>query len=188
MISLTEAKSWTPVTLFQSGVRVNPKTRHTPKPSGNIILKNVVPYVGMKSLLLQFLHKGISLPMMYQVDLFFSGVEFFQTPEEATEARVSSNDLVKVQYKELKTHLRKIRIDTNLVRYRCSCPDCYFTYAWWAFRDGALFGPRPKPYIRKTTWAPKRNPGEYSGLCKHGSNSIVLAQKIGWIDSNKRLF
>lgn len=182
MASFDEPSRWTMLNLFRSGIRVNPKTRSRPKPSGSVSLKNVIPYVGTKSLLLQFLHEGISLPMVYQVDLMWSGCEFVN--EDPRDLR----NWMKVSYKDFHVWVRKPDISRNTVRVRCACPDFYFTYAYQDWQQGALFGSKPKPYVRKTLHYPRRNPHNYAGCCKHIANSVAFSQNAGWGYPSPRLF
>ena len=56
-----------------------------------------------------------------------------------------------------------------------NCKDFFYTWAWPASKMGhCLYGPPPKPYKRKTTWMPPRNPNNIIGCCKH----IVNAWKV----------
>jgi len=186
-------KGWTSVDLFASGTNVSPG-RKKPKPSGLRTLKNLVPYVGTKSVLFQFLHVGVTLPhMSYQTDLMFSDVEFSHDRNQ-----VNMSEWVEIVYKNNRVFMRKIDLRKNRIKVRCACPDFYFTFAYWDFKKGALFGSQPKRYVRKTIWNPTappghrgyppRNPGEHPGMCKHIANSIELAQQNNWIIGYPRLF
>jgi hypothetical protein len=189
-----EAKSgWNSVDLFNSGTKVS-NGRKKPKPSGLRTLKNIVPYVGMKSVLFQFLHVGVTLPNMnYQVDILFSDIVFSKDKKE-----FNSAEWVEIIYKTEFVYMRKVDLRKNRLKVRCACPDFYFTFAYWDFNKGALFGSKPKRYIRKTIWNPAappgqrgyppRNPGEFPGMCKHVANSIELAQQNNWILPYPRLF
>lgn len=191
---LSEAnKGWNASDLFRSGIRVSQGRQH-PKPSGTRTLKNVVPYVGTKSMLLQFLHVGVTLPFMtYQVDLMFSDVEFTNDA-----SKVNDREWMEIKYKDLQVFMKKIDLRKNRIKIRCACPDFYFTFAYWDYKKGALFGSQPKRYVRKTIWRPNappgergyppRNPGEHAGMCKHAANSIELAQQNSWILPAPRLF
>lgn len=52
-----------------------------------------------------------------------------------------------------------------------NCKDFIMSWAYEDFRTGNLWGPPPKPYIRKTPAPPMgrpyRNPNHYPGYCKH---------------------
>lgn len=48
-----------------------------------------------------------------------------------------------------------------------NCKDYYFTGSYWNFRNGCQWGPPAKPYIRKTTTYPERNPQHVPFMCKH---------------------
>lgn len=193
-VMISEAnKGWNAVELFRSGARVSVGRAH-PKMSGTRTLKNIVPYVGTKSLLLQFLHVGVSLPFMtYQVDLMFADVEFSND-----QSIINERDWMEIKYKNLQVYMKKIDLTKNRIRIRCSCPDFYFTFSYYDQKKGALFGSQPKRYVRKTIYRPNnppgqrgyppRNPGEYPGMCKHAANSIELAQQNSWILPYPRLF
>lgn len=159
--------------IYRSGLRLSP-SRARLKPSGDITLKNIVPYVGMKSVLFQFLHRGVSLPQMYQVDVFLSPVEFVQQDPSDIGA------YMKIQYKDLKTWLKKIDLNTTSVRLRCACPDEYFVWSYYRWQNACLFGSKPRTYIRKTLTYPSRNPNHYVGACKHSLRSISYLVHAGW--------
>lgn len=146
------------------------------------MLKNVVPYVGTKSLLMQFLHRGVTLPMLWQVDILWSGCEF--TNEDPKD----SMNWMKIQCKEFQVWVKKINLSTNTLKCRCACPDEYFTWAWQGWQQGYLFGSKPKRYVRKTRHYPPRNPHNYAGMCKHIAKSIVFAQRSGWVSENVQMF
>jgi hypothetical protein len=192
---MPEAKAgWTPVDLFVSGTRVS-AGRSKPKPSGLMTLRNIVPYVGTKSTLFQLLHVGVTLPWMtYQVDIMASDVQFFQ---DKSEAPVGTR-LVEIKYQDLSVLMAPLDLRKNRVRVRCACPDFYFTFAYYNYMKGAIFGSKPKQYVRKTIWNPTappgqrgyppRNPGQHPGMCKHCANSIQLMQQKGWVSNSTRLF
>lgn len=184
---------WNAVELFNSSTKVS-QSRAKPPKSGLRTLKNIVPYVGTKSALFQFLHVGVTLPYMnYQTDIMVSGVEFTNDESEA-----NLQDWVEIIYRDKSVFMKKIDLTKNQFRVRCACPDFYFTFAYWDFQKGALFGSQPKRYIRKTIWNPTapvgqrghppRNPGKYPGMCKHIANSIELAQQNNWMLPYPRLF
>lgn len=185
-------KGWTAPDLFRSGVRVS-KGRENPKPSGIRTLKNVVPYVGTKSVLMQVLSIGVSLPWMtYQTDLMFSDIEF--THDDTV---FNDREWIEIKYQMESVYMKKIDLRRCRVKVRCSCPDFYFTFSWQDWNQGALFGSKPKRYIRKTIWNPlapegqrgypPRNPDNHAGMCKHAYNAIQLIQQNGWISNSSRL-
>lgn len=71
-------------------------------------------------------------------------------------------------------HIQPIDLSDNIVRVRCDCLDFYFRFAPWDFSNDDLFGPKPKPYVRKTTHYPPVNPTRSPGICKHVMK-LVLA-------------
>lgn len=167
-------KGWNIIDLYNSGARLSPTYRRF-KPSGSAMLKNLIPYVGTSSLLIQVLHRGVSLPMMYQVDIMFSDVEF------SNEEQMPLGPWMKLVYQDRQVWVKKLDVRKNRVKVRCSCPNEYFAWAWQGFQQGYLFGSQPKRYIRKTLDRPRVNPNNYAGICKHIAASVVLAQNMGWI-------
>jgi hypothetical protein len=181
--SFRSKSGWTPVRLFRSGARLGPAFAH-PKPSGTMMLKNVVPYVSTRAVLFQILHEGVSVPLLHQCDLFLFGPSMeFRRDDPGDYSRWMA-----IRYKEFKVFLKKPSIDKVYIRVRCSCPSEYFHFAYYAWEAGALFGTKPKRYIRKTLTYPSVNPNRYVGMCKHCSNSIVLLQRQGWLLPSPRLF
>lgn len=60
-----------------------------------------------------------------------------------------------------------------------NCADEFFTFAWWKSQAGCLYGPRPRPYQRKTTTYPQRNPQHLIGCCKHVYNAWEVLRNSG---------
>ena len=60
-----------------------------------------------------------------------------------------------------------------------NCKDYFFTWAYYNMRAGCLYGPAPKPYVRKTTWMPPRNPMGVPGACKHIYNAWNILRNSG---------
>lgn len=60
-----------------------------------------------------------------------------------------------------------------------NCADEFFTFAWWKAQAGCLYGPRPRPYQRKTTTYPQRNPQHLIGCCKHVYNAWEVLRNSG---------
>jgi hypothetical protein len=60
-----------------------------------------------------------------------------------------------------------------------NCKDFFFTAAYYNNRAGCLYGPPPKPYIRKTTTRPPRNPAGLVLCCKHIYNSWAVLRNSG---------
>jgi hypothetical protein len=164
-------RDWSFRDLFQSGVRLNPKTRKKPSKSPNIRLKKIVPFAGVNSALFQMEMDGVTqYPVRHKVNIFVSGIE--TTQEE------QSNRNKYFQYSDGKNDywIEKPSTKDPKVTVRCTCKDYYFTWGWWNFKQGAMFGRQQKPYVRKTPPPPDgypyRNPNKYAGSCKHVTNSI----------------
>lgn len=60
-----------------------------------------------------------------------------------------------------------------------NCADEFFTWALWKYNAGCLFGPKPKPYQRKTQTYPQRNPQHLVGVCKHVTNAWTVLRDSG---------
>lgn len=192
---LGEAKQgWTPYDLHRELVRFNPK-RATPKPSGMRTLKNVVPYVGTRSVLFQFLSVGVTLPhMVYQQDMMFNDIEFVTDEEEAWKR----NNLVEIRYKDNRVWMVKLDYRRNRVKVRCGCPSFYFEFSFHSWQKGGLFGSKPLQYIRKTVYRPDapvgqrgyppRNPLGVCSACKHCFNNFQMLQQKNWASRSTVLF
>lgn len=164
--------AWTIKKLYDSGVRVSPSRKFAPS-SGSRVVRAVIPYPKFNSVLFQLEHNGVTVQAQHAVNLWFSGIDI------VTEQRDPRIYLV-VPYQGNRYFVRKPDFYENPVRVRCSCPDFYFTFAYWDFLAGAIFGSKPRTYTRKTTNRAPRNPGHYPGFCKHVTNSVLLFQTNGW--------
>lgn len=60
-----------------------------------------------------------------------------------------------------------------------NCKDFFFTWAWYNHNAGCLYGPKPRPYRRKTTWAKVRNEYKIVGVCKHIYHAWKLLHDSG---------
>lgn len=122
-------------------------------------LKNVVPFMGTKTLLFQAECFGETVNGIHVVNVQFSGLKILEElPENA--------DYKKITYKDVDYYVERPTLETKC-SVRCSCPDFYFTWAFYNHKNKALFGSLPKKYIRKTTTRPPRNPLKVPGICKH---------------------
>ena len=49
-----------------------------------------------------------------------------------------------------------------------NCKDYFYSWGWYNYYNAhCLYGPAPRPYQRKTTTYPRRNPTGMPGICKH---------------------
>lgn len=167
---------WTIKRLYDSGIRVSPSRRFTPS-SGSRDLRKIIPYVGAHMALFQFESMGVTTEFLHQINLNFLGLEV------TYDQRDIGTHLVVLDVTGRKVFIEKPDFYRTRCLVRCSCPDFYFTYGYWNYSQGALFGPRPRPYVRKSNRGP-RNPGHYPGLCKHLINCGLLMQTKEWT-SNK---
>lgn len=60
-----------------------------------------------------------------------------------------------------------------------NCADEFYTWAFWKYNAGCLYGVKPRPYQRKTTTYPERNPSHLIGCCKHIYNAWALLKNTG---------
>lgn len=163
--------------LWDSSVRVSP-ARRVPPSSGSRRIVAVIPYPKFKSVLFQLEHFGVTVPAQHAVNIWFSDTEVFDTKQDLRTHLV-------VTYKGQQFWVRKPDYYVNQVRVRCSCPDFYFTFAYWDWEKKVIFGPKPRPYTRKSVNGKPRNPGKFPGFCKHVMNSLLLLQTNNWTGVTK---
>ncbi len=60
-----------------------------------------------------------------------------------------------------------------------NCPDFYYTFSYYNWEQGALWGTKARPYKRLTLTRPPRNPLHVVGFCKHGWNAVQSLQTRG---------
>lgn len=144
------------------------KRQHATHPI-QIVRTDFTPYIGTRNLLVRGqARSGTYQNVFYKPMLFFNEVEF-QKEEEKT------NDAVTLKASDNNDYyMLPIDLSQNVVRVRCDCLDFYFRFAPWNFSNDDLFGPKPKPYVRKTTTHPPVNPTRSPGICKHVMK-LVLA-------------
>jgi hypothetical protein len=157
---------WTLRDLFTSTIKLsanrkNPPT--SPKPS----LDKIIPFAGTNTCLFQISMNGVTVKARHRVNVFFYGLEISRVPKE---------NFIETEDKTGKYWIEKPQVYTTPVLLRCTCPDHFFTWGWWNFYKKALFGPKQKPYIRKTKNWPERNPKKYPGFCKHVFWAIRIMQ------------
>lgn len=64
-------------------------------------------------------------------------------------------------------YFKPIDINKTDVQVSCPCMDFRYRFATWNFGKGTLLGPKPEPYVKKTTTRPEANPSHSVGVCKH---------------------
>lgn len=119
----------------------------------------ITPFVGVKTLSFRADVQGVAEARKYKVIILFEGVEFSKTRDR--------EHTVKIQVTENLFAFMKPIKKSFPARVRCSCQDFFFTFGIWDFNEGALVGVKPRPYVRKTTTFPERNPSHSPGMCKH---------------------
>ncbi len=145
--------------LYASTTTLSETRRHYAS-SKSVRLYNVVPYAVQKSTLFQFEHHGLTSNGVYQCNCFWSGLSVV-TEEQPNTTHFAIN------YRGVKLWATKPTMSRNNVLVRCTCPDFYFTFAWWNMESGTLFGPRPRAYVSKRSGRAPRNPKRSPGMCKH---------------------
>jgi len=172
---------WTIRSLYQSGLRLSP-TRANVAKSPAIRVDTIIPFAGVNSALFQLTLKGITqvssngYPVNHKVNLLFSGLN---VTNEEIKGYIKVTDNTGTYFIEPPT------ANNTEVRVRCSCHDFYFTWGIWNFLQGAIFGNKPRPYVRKTPSPPQgrpfRNPMHYSGGCKHVWNAVNYLKQNGFM-------
>ena len=125
----------------------------------NWVLKNMVPYIGTKSLLFQAECMGETVAATHITNIMFSGVRYLEDDVENAEYKTLDfkGDTVRYAYPDLHTKCTT----------KCSCPDFKFRWEYADKKVKALFGNLSKKYIRKTKTRPPVNPEQIPGMCKH---------------------
>lgn len=137
-------------------------------------IESIVPYVGTKSLLVQATCHGLTQHGVKHItNIMFSGVEFHEEPVDGAE-------LKELVYKGEKYYYKRPDLHTQCT-VRCSCLDFYFTWMWPDKSAKALFGNLGRPYKRKTTTRPPRNPDHIPGFCKHVFQLESYLRNEDWI-------
>ncbi len=155
--------------LERSTIAAFPRTRrrqHATHPV-KIVRTDFTPYLGTNNLLVRGqARSGTYNNVYYKPMLFFNAVEYEEeeSNENVTFKASDGNDY----------NMQPIDLSGNVVRVRCDCLDFYFRFAPWDFSNDDLYGPKPKPYVRKTTTRPPVNPTRSPGVCKH-IMKLVLA-------------
>lgn len=179
------AHTWTWDKLVRNAERLNPKRRgrnypYTPKfeissfTSGpNRGQKTIVPFVGTKTCLVSLRAWGVTQASLHVVTLSFSNVDI------QTENPNNEREYFQIEYNGDMYWIHKFDRLRNPMANRCTCKDYFFTWAYYNMRSGCLYGPAPKPYQRKTTWMPPRNPAGVPGVCKHIYNAWNILRNSG---------
>ena len=185
--------------LYTSTVDAFPRTRKRQHATGpiQIVRTDFTPYLGTRNLLVRGqARSGTYRNVFYKPMLFFNEVQYVQgeqlpgQPQQrqgaegdmgAREAEVNEQQdtvTIKATTGEEVT-LTPINLRDNIVRVRCDCLDFYFRFAPWDFSNDDIYGPKPKPYVRKTNTRPSVNPTRSPGICKHVMKLTQACQDAG---------
>jgi hypothetical protein len=77
-------------------------------------------------------------------------------------------------------HIDPFTTSRSDVQVRCDCMDFYWRFANWNFKQHALSGDKPPPYVKKTDRAPV-NPLQKAGTCKHLYKLVQQLQSKGLV-------
>ena len=168
---------WTAKGLYQSTLSLS-STRANIKPSPDKQIEKIIPFAGTKIILFQLSMAGVTQKnVRHQVNVLFTGIDIKREPTDG---------YIKISDKTGDYWYSKPSANSSTIRYRCTCKDAYFTWLIWDFKQGAIFGDKPRPYKRLTPLPPKgypyRNPDEIPGACKHFFNSIKHLQANKYIN------
>ena len=163
--------------LAKNAARLNPKSRGANYPYvPKFELLGVIPFIGTKSCLVKLQAWGVTQNSLHQVTLLFSDCDIYMG-----EQTLSLWDYFKIEYQGEVYYVKKFNKLKNPLTSRCTCKDSFFTWSYYNYRNGnCLYGPMPKPYQRKTTWMPPRNPMGIPGICKHIYHAWDYLKKQGF--------
>jgi len=131
---------------------------------------------GVGTLLVRAVAVSDSEPgLRYQPTLMFSEVSWSEHPDPDHTVQVLDARTGRVWY------MAPLSWRHQPVSVRGTCPDFVHTWAWPLHqRLQALWLGRPRPYQRKTTTRPPRNPEEVPGMCKHLLALVHVLAQWGW--------
>lgn len=185
--------------LYTSAVRAFPQTRKRQHATGpiQIVRTDFTPYIGTRNLLVRGqARSGTFTNVYYKPMLFFNEVQYVQgeqSDQTQQQQQGSGGDMgqreeevseqtnvitIKATTGE-DVSLQPIILTDNVVRVRCDCLDFYFRFAPWNFSNDDIYGPKPKPYIRRTNHHPPANPTRSPGICKHVMKLAQACQDAG---------
>ena len=177
--------------------KVQSKIDRIPPPHQHlrIIQWKFIPRVGMKSLTVTALVEpgtpGVTTPRKTAIQ-FTGGFEFVDRGPKYLKimrkwARTGDLSGYKIIPHEVRPGVTKFipmtKIDakTTRVQVRCSCEDFYYRFGWYLWQRKAIYGRRPKPYRRKTTYWPSVNFMHIPAMCKHLWNLVKALKEAGFI-------
>lgn len=173
-----------------NGARAVSKNRIPPKPSGKIHIPRA-RVLESGDILVQVRHTGVTVNGIHTVSLLFRNPQPVN-PETAKANPINHfkvNDswaerIMTLGFGGKGQHFERMRKQSTDIAFNCTCPDFYFTWGIWVFRQGSLVGQEPPPYKRLTPpppiGRPYRNPKKIPGGCKHIINSIHHMAQMGY--------
>jgi hypothetical protein len=184
--------------LFQQTVRAFPRTRkrqHATQPI-QIVRTDFTPYIGTRNLLVRGqARSGTYTNVYYKPMLFFNEVQYVksgdqeeQGPRQGAEGDMGEREQEVSEQQNVVTFkattgeevsIQPINLTNNIVRVRCDCLDFYYRFAPWNFSNDDIYGPKPKPYVRRTNHYPPANPSRSPGICKHVMKLTQAVQEAG---------
>ena len=176
---------WTFEELYNSTIQFKPWRRnytHSPKMG----LTGVIPFKGTNSVLFQGFAYGLTQKSIHKQNILFSGVTILT--ELPNNDKSLLMDYFELKYRNQVYYIEKIDPKKHYVANRCSCADYFFTFAWYNHKKGCLYGSQPRPYHRKTTTIPPRNPQEFVGICKHLWNFYSFLRASGYTKEHHAVF
>ena len=142
--------------------------------NNNWTIKSAIAFAGTKTFLCQGTCFGETVKASHVVAIQWSIVQYFEE-----DALPENGDVLTLNYKGEDYHLIRPTLHTECT-VRCSCADFEYRLAPWNFKHKALFGSRPKKYVKKTN-RPPVNPGQYPGICKHIFQFQSLLHEKGYL-------
>lgn len=128
-----------------------------------VAITSLNPIMRNKQLVVKAISYGTKI---YELTYIINGIEYVDQPD--------ANHRLPVYLKHSKFYCSSATMDSK-IQVRCTCADFYYTWWYWNSKNKNLSGPKMKPYIRKTTTYPERNPIHVPGMCKH---LIQLTDKL----------
>ena len=124
----------------------------------------IVPQVNKESFFINTWVTGSTGSIQYKTSIMFEDI----TSERLNRGEKCLKGFMKIRSPKKKLYcVEKPTMSKTKVKVRCSCEDFFFTYAFWNKGKDGLYGGPLKPYKRKTTDRPERNPKHVPGMCKH---------------------
>lgn len=157
--------------LYVNTVKAFPKTtkRHNAIDALTITELKTIPFLGMKTLLINALVKNEENNKYYKSLILFKNIEF--KPNERQKS-------IEIKSENENFSIKTINIRDNEVLLRCNCPDFKWRFNYLDHKDNCLYGKVRKKYEAKSNPG-SSNPLELSGMCKHLIKLSYTINEIG---------